>query len=57
MFFIALFIALQVTEVLLVHFSPKFPLNKKSLSLITKGFFCGADGARTRDLLRDRQAL
>ncbi len=32
--------------------------NKKSLSRQGKAFFvCGADGARTRDLLRDRQAL
>ena len=31
--------------------------NKKSLSRQGKAFFvCGADGARTRDLLRDRQA-
>ena len=32
-------------------------IKKPSLFINREGFFCGADGVRTRDLLRDRQAL
>lgn len=32
-------------------------LIKKAFPDKGKAFLCGADGARTRDLLRDRQAL